>query len=96
MNSAWRPRTSVALERLVENIGSVRWPITTWASGCPANGEDAISSIILGTSLLTAHGVPVAGEMEIKNVQAMKILDTFGVGGRSPNTTRWTTTTTWC
>jgi L-arabinose isomerase len=46
-----------------------------------ADNEDAISSIILGTSLLTARGVPVAGEYEIKNVQAMKILDTFGVGG---------------
>jgi L-arabinose isomerase len=49
-------------------------------TGCPAN-EDAISSIILGTSLLTARGVPVAGEMEIKNAQAMKILDSFGAGG---------------
>ena len=49
-------------------------------TGNPAN-EDAISSIILGTSLLTARGVPVAGEMEIKNVQAMKIMDSFGAGG---------------
>jgi L-arabinose isomerase len=48
--------------------------------GNPDN-EDAISSIILGNSLLTARGVPLAGEMEIKNVQAMKVLDTFGVGG---------------
>src|SRR3981081_3391691 len=43
--------------------------------------EDAISSIILGTSLLTARGVPVAGEYEIKNAQAMKIMDGFGAGG---------------
>ncbi len=59
---------------------SARSPTTTWASATPPN-EDAISSIILGNSLLTARGVPMAGEMEIKNVQAMKILDTFGVGG---------------
>jgi L-arabinose isomerase len=46
-----------------------------------AENEDAISSIILGTSLLTARGVPVAGEYEIKNAQAMKIMDSFGAGG---------------
>ena len=32
-------------------------------------------------SLLTASGVNVAGEYEIKNAQAMKIMDSFGAGG---------------
>ena len=40
-----------------------------------------MSSIILGTSLLTSKHIPVAGEYEIKNAQAMKIMDSFGVGG---------------
>ena len=73
-------RTSVALDRLVEQhrLGSLAYYYM--GVGNPAN-EDAISSIILGTSLLTGRGIPVAGEMEIKNVQAMKILDSFGAGG---------------
>jgi len=73
-------RTSVALDRLVDRhrLGSLAYYYM--GTGNPAN-EEAISSIILGNSLLTARGVPVAGEMEIKNVQAMKILDSFQAGG---------------
>lgn len=43
--------------------------------------EDIISSVILGCSMLTAAGVAVAGEYEVKNAQAMKIMDCFGAGG---------------
>jgi L-arabinose isomerase len=73
-------RTSVALDRLVaaHDLGSLAYYYM--GVGNPAN-EDAISSIILGNSLLTARGIPVAGEMEVKNVQAMKIMDAFGAGG---------------
>jgi L-arabinose isomerase len=73
-------RTSLALDALVEkrNLGSLAY--YHQGTGNPEN-EDVISSIILGTSLLTSRGIPVAGEYEIKNVQAMKIMDSFGVGG---------------
>lgn len=73
-------RTSVALDRLAEAhaLGSLAYYYS--GTGNPAN-EDAISSIILGNSLLTARGIPVAGEFEVKNAQAMKIMDAFGAGG---------------
>ena len=72
--------TSVALDRLVERycLGSLAYYHR--GVGSPEN-EEAMSSIILGTSLLTGRGIPVAGEYEIKNVQAMKIMDSFGAGG---------------
>lgn len=73
-------RTSFGLDRLVEKhrLGSMAYYYM--GKGNPA-AEDAISSIILGTSLLTARGIPVAGEYEVKNALAMKIMDSFGAGG---------------
>ncbi|MDB6094514.1 MAG: arabinose isomerase [Verrucomicrobia bacterium] len=73
-------RTSVALDRLVKDyqLGSLAY---FYKGTGVAENEATIASMILGTSLLTARGVPVAGEYEVKNVQAMKIMDLFGVGG---------------
>ncbi len=72
--------TSIALDRLVAQyqLGSMAY---YYKGSGNAENENAIASIILGNSLLTANGVPVAGEYEIKNVQAMKIMDCFGAGG---------------
>jgi L-arabinose isomerase len=73
-------RCSVALDALVQRhqLGSMAYYAK--GTGTPAH-EDVISAIILGTSWLTGRGVPVAGEYEVKNVQAMKIMDALGVGG---------------
>ena len=73
-------RTSVALDRFAEIHDLQSLAYYYMGSGVQAN-EDTMSSIILGTSLLTARGIPVAGEYEVKNVLAMKIMDCFGVGG---------------
>ena len=73
-------QTSIALDRFVAIHDLRSLAYYYMGSGVPAN-EDTMSSIILGTSLLTARGIPVAGEYEVKNALAMKIMDELGAGG---------------
>jgi L-arabinose isomerase len=73
-------KTSCALDKLVakHNLGSMAY----YYEGAAGNEyENIVTSVIAGNSLLTARNVPVAGECEVKNAQAMKIMDSFGVGG---------------
>ena len=73
-------RTSCALDALVKkhDFGSMAY-YYEGEDGTPH--RDLATSVIAGNTLLTGHHIPVAGECEIKNVQAMKIMDLFGAGG---------------
>jgi L-arabinose isomerase len=73
-------KTSCALDALVQkhNLGSLAYYYES-EDGCEY--RDIVTSVIAGQTMLTGHNVPVAGECEIKNVQAMKIMDLFGAGG---------------
>ena len=72
--------TAAALDRLVEDKQLDMMAYFYNGSGVAEN-EATLSSIILGTSMLTGRGITVAGEYEVKNVIAMKIMDLLGAGG---------------
>jgi L-arabinose isomerase len=73
-------QSSVALDRLAE-----KFRLNALAYYYEGEGdqdyEKIVTTLIPGMTLLTGRNIPVAGECEIKNVLAMKIMDAFDSGG---------------
>lgn len=76
----WSARIAAAQERLVEEFDLDT--LTYYYHGAPGNHyEDIQGGFIVGHSLLTAKGIPCAGEGDLKACLAMKICDILGKGG---------------
>jgi L-arabinose isomerase len=76
----WSARVAVGLDRLVEDFELDG--LTYYYRGIGDNRAERVSSgLIVGNSLLTARGVPTAGEGDLKTNIAMLLLDRLGVGG---------------
>jgi len=76
----WGARVSVALDRLVEDFALDS--LAYYHRGLDGETHERVGAgLILGASLLTARGIPAAGEYELRTSLAMLILDRLGAGG---------------
>jgi L-arabinose isomerase len=76
----WSARVAVGLDRLVEDFELDG--LTYYYRGAGGNiAERVTAGLIVGNSLLTARGVPAAGEGDLKTNVAMLLLDRLGAGG---------------
>ncbi|MBM0224183.1 MULTISPECIES: L-fucose/L-arabinose isomerase family protein [Micromonospora] len=76
----WAARVSVGLDRLVEDfeLDSLAY----YHRGLEGELHERLGAgMILGASLLTARGIPAAGEYELRTSLAMLVMDRLGAGG---------------
>jgi L-arabinose isomerase len=76
----WGATVSVALDRLVEDFGLDT--LAYYHRGLDGEMHERVAAgMILGASLLTARGIPAAGEYELRTSLAMLVMDRLGAGG---------------
>ena len=76
----WSSRVAAGLDRLVEDFALDG--LTYYYRGVDGNVNERVgAAVIVGCSLLTARGVPTAGECDLKTNLAMFLLDRLGAGG---------------
>ncbi len=76
----WAARVSLGLHELVDRFGLQG--LAYYYRGLAGNANERLGcSLTIGSSLLTGRGVPIAGELDIKNCIAMLIMDRLGAGG---------------
>ena len=76
----WSARLAVALEQLVERNGLTA--LAYYYKGEKGNLYERIASnLIIGNTLLTSRGIPLAGEADLKTAAAMLIMNKVGGGG---------------
>jgi L-arabinose isomerase len=77
---AWGAKVSVALDRLVEDFSLDS--LAYYHRGLDGEMHERVGAgFILGASLLTARGIPVVGEYELRTSLAMLLMDRLGAGG---------------
>lgn len=76
----WAARVSVGLDQLVDDFNLNAMAYYHRGLGGEIH-ERLASGLILGASLLTAAGVPFAGEFELRNAVAMLIAEVIAGGG---------------
>lgn len=77
---AWGARVSVGLDRLVEDFSLDS--LAYYHRGLNGELHERLGAgMILGASLLTARGVPAAGEYELRTSVAQLVVEALGAGG---------------
>ena len=76
----WSCRVAAAQEKLVREFDLDA--LSYYYHGAPGSADEKLQAgCIVGHSLLTARGIPCAGEGDLKTAIAMKICDILGTGG---------------